>query len=153
MNEDPRNFLSLMKETSYKTGTCEKLNRVMSSLRKGKRTDMWGGAGTETWRTTITLRTWVLQKAKCIPTAISFCSGSNFLSWRNHPSLRKKERRLQEVEWLVSHYNHGDGWEAETQASASKPKLSLCCVFTVFGLTIIGQTSFARDYHQPSIMH
>ena len=35
MNEDPRNIL-LMKETSYKTGTCERLNRVEVKSQKGK---------------------------------------------------------------------------------------------------------------------
>lgn len=87
-------------------------------------------------------RTWVLQKAKCIPTAICFVAVGNFLELEEPPQFTQEGRRLQEVEWLVSHYNHVTG-EAETQASASKPKLSLCCVFTVFGL-IIGQTSFAE---------
>jgi len=36
MNEDPRNILLLMKETSYKTGTCERLNRVEVKSQKGK---------------------------------------------------------------------------------------------------------------------
>ena len=36
MNEDPRNILFLMKETSYKTGTCERLNRVEVNSQKGK---------------------------------------------------------------------------------------------------------------------
>ena len=36
MNDDTRNILLLMKETSYKTGTCERLNRVEVKSQKGK---------------------------------------------------------------------------------------------------------------------
>ena len=109
MNEDPRNILLLMKETSYKTGTCEKLNRVEVKSQKGKENRYGAGRyrDMKNYNNASELGCFRMQSA--FPLRSHFVLAATSWSWRNHPSLCKKERRLQEVEWLVSHYNHGDG--------------------------------------------
>ena len=109
MNEDPRSIPPLMKETSYKTGTCEKLNRVEVKSQKGKENRYGMGLhwDMKNYNNASELRCFRMQSA--LPLLSHFVLVATSWHRRNHPSLRKKERRLQEVEWLVGHYNHGDG--------------------------------------------